>query len=451
MTEFPVRADTLITNARILTMDAEFTEFAEGALAITGGRITALGPVTDAARTQADEVVDAAGSLLLPGFVNTHCHAAMVLFRGLADDRPLDGFLKAVWAAEAAHVTPDTVRAGATLGLAEMALGGVTHVVDMYFHPDATIEAAGKVGVGLTSGPVFIGFDGIDHLPWPERLRFAEDFVARHRGTEGLELMLMPHSAYTLDAEKLREVAAMAGRLGLPVHIHAAEAPSEMRLVADQHGTTPARILDTCGILQPGTLLAHAVHLDDAEIALLAERGVTVAHCPLSNAKLASGMARLKALRAAGLTLSLGTDGASSGNDLDMFKTMRQTAYLAILATGEPDVLPARDIVAMATRGGAAAAGLGARKGVLAPGMDADLMLVDLAAPHLIPAYDPYSTLVYAAGREDVRDVFARGRRIVASRRLVAGISDEIAAVRAVAARIAENAVGKQAKYPIRQ
>ena len=162
-----------------------------------------------------------------------------------------------------------------------------------------------------------------------------------------------------------------------------------------------------------------------------------MAHCPLSNAKLGSGMARLKALQAGGVALSLGTDGASSGNDLDMFKTMRQAAYLAILGSGEPDVLPARDIVAMATRGGAAAAGLGARKGVLAPGMDADLMLVDLSAPHLIPAYDPYSTLVYAAGREDVRDVFARGRRIVADRRLAAEIAGEIAEVQAVAARIA--------------
>lgn len=437
MTGFPATADTLVTHARILTMDDGFTEIADGALAITGGRIAALGPASEAKGTRAVEVVDAKGGLVLPGFVNTHCHAAMVLFRGLADDRPLDGFLKTVWAAEAAHVTPGTVRAGATLGLAEMALGGVTHVVDMYFHPDATIAAARKVGIGLTSGPVFIGFDGIDHLPWPDRLGFADEFVARHRGADGVELMLMPHSAYTLDAGKLREVAAMSDRLGLPVHVHAAEAPSEMRLVADQHGTTPARILDTCGILKPGTLLAHAVHLDDDEIALLAARGVGVAHCPLSNAKLASGMARLKDLRAGGVTLSLGTDGASSGNDLDMFKTMRQAAYLAILGSGAPDVLPARDIVAMATRGGAAAAGLGARKGVLAPGMDADLMLIDLSAPHLIPAYDPYSTLVFAAGREDVREVFARGRRIVADGRLAAGIGDEIAEVRAIAARIA--------------
>ncbi len=445
MTDFPATADTLITNAHILTMDDGFTEIVDGALAITDGHIAALGPVAEAAGTVAAKVLDAKGGLLLPGFVNTHCHAAMVLFRGLADDRPLDGFLKTVWAAEAAHVTPDTVRAGATLGLAEMALGGVTHVVDMYFHPDATIEAAAKVGVGLTSGPVFIGFDGIDHLPWPERLRFAEDFVARHRGTAGVELMLMPHSAYTLDEGKLREVAAMSDRLGVPIHVHAAEAPSEMRLVAQQHGTTPVLILDRARILKPGTLLAHAVHLDDAEIALLAERGTAVAHCPLSNAKLASGTARLKDLRAKGVRLSLGTDGASSGNDLDMFKTMRQAAYLAILASGEPDVLPARDIVAMATRGGAAAAGLAGRKGVVAVGRDADLMIVDLSAPHIVPAYDPYSTLVYAAGREDVSDVFVGGRRIVATRRLVADIGNEIAEVRALAARIAPTGAAARA------
>ncbi|MDW4550780.1 amidohydrolase [Defluviimonas sp. D31] len=436
MTAFPKTADTLVTNARILTMDDGFTEFTPGALAVVDGKIAALGPMADAAGTQAAEVIDARGGLLLPGFVNSHCHAAMTLFRGIADDRPLDGFLKTVWAAEAAHVTPETVEAGATLGFAEMALGGVTHVVDMYFHPAATIRAAAKLGVGLTTGPVFIGFDGIDRLPWPDRLRFAEDLVAEYRGAEGVDLMLMPHSAYTLDAGKLREVRAMSDRLGVPVHIHAAEAPSEMRLVADQHGTTPVRALDAAGLIAPSLLIAHAVHLDDDEIALLAERGVAVSHCPLSNAKLASGTARLKALRAAGVTLSLGTDGASSGNDLDMWKAMRQAAFLQILATGEPEVLPAREIVAMATRGGAAAAGQAGRKGVLAPGTDADLMVIDTSRPHLVPLYDPYSALVYAAGRDDVVHVLARGRRIVSDHRLTAPIGDAIAKVREVAARI---------------
>ena len=311
---FPATCDRLVTNGQVLTMDGDFTAFPAGAVAITGTRIVAVGPMAEAAQVRAAEVVDARGGIVLPGFVNTHCHAAMVLFRGLADDRPLDAFLKTVWAAEAAHVTPETVRAGATVGLAEMALGGVTHVVDMYFHPDATVAAARDIGIGLTTGPVFIGFDGIDRLPWPDRLRFAEAFVARHRGTEGVELMLMPHSAYTLDAEKLAEVAKLSDRLGLALHIHAAEAPSEMALVAAQHGTTPVRALDRAGMIRPGTLLAHAVHLDDAEIALLAERGVAMAHCPLSNAKLASGTARMTALRRAGVATSLGTDGASSGN-----------------------------------------------------------------------------------------------------------------------------------------
>lgn len=437
MTAFPTRCDTLVTNGTILTMDARFTTFPQGAVAISGDRIAAVGPMADAAGVRAGEVVDAAGGIVLPGFVNTHCHAAMVLFRGLADDRPLDGFLNAVWAAEAAHVRPETVLAGATLGLAEMALGGITHVVDMYFHPDATIEAAIHVGIGLTTGPVFIGFDGIDHLPWPERLRFAEGFVERHRGRDGLELMLMPHSAYTLDAGKLAEVTALSDRLGVPIHIHAAEAPSEMALVRAAHGTTPVRALDRAGMIREGTLLAHAVHLDDAEVELLASRGVAVSHCPLSNAKLASGTARLRDLRGAGAVTSLGTDGASSGNDLDMFHTMRLAAQMAILATEAPDVLPAREIVAMATRYAARAVGLQHRKGVLAPGHDADVTVVGLEKPHLIPAYDPYSTLVYAAGRADVTEVLAGGRRIVRQGRLTADISGAIGGVRRVAASIA--------------
>lgn len=436
MIAFPDRCEMLVTNGHVLTMDEDFTAFPEGAVAISGGRIAAVGRMAEAAGVRAGTVIDARGGIILPGFVNTHCHAAMVLFRGLADDRPLDGFLKAVWAAEAAHVTPETVRAGATLGLAEMALGGVTHVVDMYFHPDATVEAARDIGIGLTAGPVFIGFDGIDHLPWAERLRFAEDFLARHRATAGLELMLMPHSAYTLDAGQLAEVTALSERFEVPVHIHAAEAPSEMALVAARQGTTPVRALDRAGMIRPGTLLAHAVHLDEAEIALLADRGVAIAHCPLSNAKLASGTARLRDLRSAGAVTSLGTDGAASGNDLDMFRTMRLAAQMAILASGAPDVLPARDIVAMATQEGARAAGLGARKGRLVPGMDADLIVVDLSAPHLIPSYDPYSTLVYAAGRSDVAHVVARGRTIVADGRIVADVAGAIATVRAVASRI---------------
>lgn len=436
MTAFPDRCDMLVTNGHVLTMDEDFTVVPEGAVAISDGRIAAVGRMAQAARARAGTIIDAKGGIVLPGFVNTHCHAAMVLFRGLADDRPLDGFLKTVWAAEAAHVAPETVRAGAVLGLAEMALGGVTHVVDMYFHPDATVDAARHIGIGLTAGPVFIGFDGIDHLPWPERLRFAEDFVARHCGTGGLEVMLMPHSAYTLDARQLAEVTALSERLGVPVHIHAAEAPSEMALVAARHGTTPVRALDRAGMIRPGTLLAHAVHLDDAEIALMAERGVAMAHCPLSNAKLASGTARLRDLRTAGVMTSLGTDGAASGNDLDMFRTMRLAAQMAILASGAPEILPARDVVAMATREGARAAGLGDRKGRLVPGMDADLIVVDLSAPHLIPSYDPFSTLVYAAGRSDVAHVIARGRTIVADGRIVADLADAVATVRAVASRI---------------
>lgn len=436
MNSFPAQADLLVVNAWLLTLDDSFTAFSDGAIAICDGRIAAVGPREAAAHTQATRIIDAEGGLLLPGLINAHCHVAMTMFRGLADDVPLDGFLQSVWAAEAAHASPGNVRAAAVLGMAEMVLGGVTHVVDMYWHPAATIEAARKIGLGLSSGPVFIGFDGLDQLPWARRLAWAESFIESQRGQEGVELMLMPHSVYTLNAEQLRDVAALAQRHGLRINTHAAEAPTEMQQVQQAYGLTPVQVLQREGLLAGGALLAHAVHLTDEDIAALASSVSAVTHCPASNAKLGSGIARLGALRQAGVTVSLGTDGPASANDLDMWKAMRQAAYLQFVSTGQCDVLPARDIVAMATRGGAAATGLSQRKGVLAPGMDADFIVVGTQRPHMVPLHDPYSALVYSAGREDVEHVFVRGRQLVHGGRLTVPIADEIRQVRDVARQI---------------
>lgn len=404
--------DTLITNGHVLTMDTGFTAYQNGAVAITDGRIAAVGNLQDHSATQ---VIDAQGGLIIPGLINTHCHAAMTLFRGLADDRPLDAFLQTVWAAEARHITPATVEIGATLGAAEMALGGVTHFVDMYWYWVQTITAAKAVGIGVTAGPVFIAFDGIDGQPWDTRIANAEAAVAAHADAH---LMLMPHSCYTMDAAKLRDVATMADKHGLPIHIHAAEAPSEMAQVQEIYGTRPVAVMRDTGILDHPTLIAHAVHLDDPEIAALSTANASVAHNPLSNAKLASGTMRLRDLHRAGVPLGLGTDGPSSSNDLDMWQAMRQASFMNIAATGEADSLPAREIFAMATRDGAAAIGLGDRKGTIEVGKDADLAVIDMSGLHMIPSYDPYSSLVYTAGRADVAHVFAQGRHVVADKRL---------------------------------
>lgn len=420
--------DLVVTNGHVLTMDAGFTAFPDGAVAVSGGRIAAVGNAIDIG--PAERSVDAKGGLITPGLINTHCHAAMTLFRGLADDRPLDAFLQKVWAAEGQFINADSARVGATLGAAEMALGGITHFVDMYWHFESTIAAAEEIGVGLTTGPVFIAFDGIDHQAWDKRVIAAEDAIGRLRNQT--HLMLMPHSCYTMDAAKLRHVAELAATCNLPIHIHAAEAPSEMAQVDKIYGKRPIAVMQETGLLDHPTLIAHAVHLDDAEIAALAQAKATIAHCPLSNAKLASGTARLRDLDAAGTTVSFGTDGPSSGNDLDMWQTMRHASFMNINHTGHADSLPARAIFAMATRGGAAAIGLDAQKGSLEVGKDADLVVVDMSGLHMIPSYDPYSSLVYAAGRSDVAHVIAKGRHVVADKRLTTDISATLKDVQAI-------------------
>ena len=423
--------DILITNGTVVTMDDDFTVYENGGVGMTGSRISGVGDLSEDAATQ---VIDARGGLIIPGLINTHCHAAMTLFRGLADDRPLDAFLQTVWAAEAAHITPDTARVGAALGAAEMALGGITHFVDMYWYWESTLAAADDIGIGVTAGPVFIAFDGIDGQPWDARVAATADAIARHPDRH---LMLMPHSCYTMDTGKLRTVADLAAEYGLPIHIHAAEAPSEMAQVQQIYGKRPIAVMQETGILDHPTLIAHAVHLDDAEIAALAGSNARVAHNPLSNAKLASGTMRLAEMQGAGIPIGIGTDGAASSNDLDLWQAMRQASFANIARTGQADSLPARAIFAMATRGGATCLGLDALKGSLAVGKDADVVVIDTAAPHLTPSYDPYGTLVYAAGRSDVAEVFAMGRQVVADKRLITDISDTISAARTIARRIA--------------
>ncbi len=423
--------DTLITNGHVLTMDAGFRDHPNGGVAIKDGKISAVGDVSGQAAAQ---IIDAKGGLIIPGLINTHCHAAMTLFRGLADDRPLDQFLQTVWAAEGAHITPDTVHIGATLGAAEMALGGVTHFVDMYWHFESTIAAAADIGIGLTTGPVFIAFDGLDGQAWDQRIANAHRAIAANRDTH---MMLMPHSCYTMDAAKLRAVAELAAEAAMAIHIHAAEAPSEMAQVQETYGKRPVAVMEEAGLLNHPILIAHAVHLDDAEIATLAGCDARIAHNPLSNAKLASGMMRTRDLVQAQIPVGLGTDGPSSGNDLDMWQAMREASFMNSLATGQADSLGARDIFAMATRGGAAAIGLLARKGSLEVGKDADVAVVDMSGLHMIPSYDPYSSLVYTAGRSDVAQVFARGVQVVADKHLTVDISDTIAEVHRLKGQIA--------------
>lgn len=428
--------DIVITNAHILTMDDAFTEIENGFLGISDGKITAISKMDESSAVDAKQTIDASNHLVIPGLINTHCHAAMTMFRGLADDRPLDAFLQTVWAAEGVHATPTNIEAAATLGVVEMALCGVTHFVDMYWHPQATAKAARSVGLGLTSGPVFVSMDGVDKTPWKKRIEQAEQEVEQLLSL-GAHVMAMPHSCYTMDYGNLEEVAHLAIDLSIGIHIHASEAPSEMAMVNDAYGLTPIEVLKDSGVLSVPTLIAHGVHLTDEEIHLLTIANASIAHCPLSNAKLASGTADIAKLMQHNVSVSLGTDGPSSSNDLDLWQAMRHASFMSANHTGNPEGLPARDVLAMATREGAKAIGQGVTKGTLEVGKDADVVLVDLQAPHLVPMYNPYSTLIYSAGRSDVSHVIAKGQVIVEDRAPRFDVSVAIKAVEGIANAIA--------------
>lgn len=409
------RVGTLVTGGHVLTMDADFTEYPDGAVAIADGKIIECGEACDlAARYLADETVDADGGIIMPGLVNGHCHAAMTLFRGYAENVTLDTFLEKLFAAEDSYVSPETVSIGASVACAEMALGGITSFVDMYWYPDETVRAAQALSMSIVAGPVFVAFPGFDDLSqWPMRTAFNEDFSKRYRETQGVFPSLAPHACYTLDEEKLTQLATIAEAQDLPVQIHASEASSEMDQVREMYDATPIEVLHRTGLLHQNCQLAHAVHLSDSDIALIAAAGASVIHNPQSNAKLASGIARICDLLEAGVPVGLGTDGPSSGNDLDMWKAMRLAANLQSVSRGVPGALSDRDTVALATRLGAQAAGMGDHTGSLEAGKNADVIVVSTKGLHMRPVFNPYAALVYSAGREDVAHVFASGKNIV--------------------------------------
>lgn len=414
--------EVLITNGHVLTMDGEFKEIPEGAVSIHEGKIVRVGTAEAADYSVHPEyTIDAKGGLIIPGFINGHCHSAMTLFRGLADDLLLDDFLKTVWEAEYKHVHHHSVLAGAFLGCAEMAKGGITTFADMYWHPKATVEAANMVGLNVIGGPVFVGFKGADKIEdWDQKIKDARDFVEEFRAHEGVHISLAPHSCYTLDKSQLQQIAALAAEFDVPIQIHASEAPSEMKTVRENFDATPIEVLKETGILDGPCFIAHGVHLNSDDRELLKNANAGVVHCPLSNAKTAAGIAPIVELLKEGVSVGLGTDGPSTGNDLDIFKAMRHCAMMQILKHSDPTVMAAREVVKMATSGGAKAVGLGDITGTLERGMQADVVVISADSYHMTSYRDPYSALVYSAGREDVSHVFSRGHHIVNEGRLMA-------------------------------
>ena len=386
------------------------------------GEILAVGDVPEG-----DDTLDAEESLVMPGLVNAHTHAAMTLLRGYADDKELDAWLREdIWPVEAAFTAED-VRAGTDLALLEMIESGTTAFADMYFHEGEVAEAVAEAGLRarVGHGAVTVGKDEADAREDLETsLEVARELDGAADGR--VKTAVMPHSLTTVGEEYLREYAAEAREDGLALHYHANETRDEVEPIVEERGQRPleyARDLDMTG---EADFVAHGVHLDETEIDLLAETGTGVVHCPASNMKLASGMAPVQRLLDAGVAVGLGTDGAASNNDLDVFDEMRDAAMVGKLAEGDASAVPAESVVRMATEGSAGV--LGFDGGRIEAGANADLAVVDLSAPHLTPHHDLVSHLVYAARGSDVRHTICDGKVLMEDREVLTLDADAVCA-----------------------
>ena len=422
-------ADLLIRAAHVVPV-APRGVLEDHAVAVKDGRIVAMLPASDAAaRFDAREVVDLERHVLIPGFVNVHCHAAMSLMRGLADDMPLMTWLREhIWPAESRHVSDEFVHDGSLLAMAEMLRAGVTCVNDMYFFPEATARAALKAGMRASLGVIALEFPSVYATDAGSYLTKGLATRDQYRGEPLLSFTLAPHAPYTVGDDTLRRVAVLAEEIDAPIHMHVHETAHEVAEGTAQHGARPLSRMASLGLVGPRLIAVHAVHLDDRELDLMAREGVSVAHCPSSNLKLASGIARVADMRRRGIRVAVGTDGAASNNRLDVMTEMRTAALLAKGASGEADVVPAAEALEMATLEGARAIGLEAHVGSIEAGKWADLVAVELATPETQPCYDPLSHLVYAAGREHVSHVWVAGEARVTDRVLHALDADDVVA-----------------------
>ncbi len=428
---------TTITNATVVTVDPG-DRVIHGELRIEHGVITAITPTASRDDPNAGDIagagltIDAGGAIVMPGLINAHAHLAMSLLRGVADGVDLQGFLDIVLPIEAALLDSDFVSVGTMLAAAECLRSGITSALDMYFFPEAALEASETLGLRLHAGPVFVQFPGADARPWPERMRWAHDWFLRPPHSLGSTRWAQPHSTYLVTESQLRELAALVDDTGVRVHVHAAETRAEVRHVAELFdGRTPVQVLADVGLLHSRTVLAHAVHLTDADISLIAEAGAHVSHNPASNAKLASGLCRVRHLLDAGVNVALGTDGAASANDIDLWNAIRLAGLLPGVAHDNSTSISARELIRMATINGARALGVDAQLGSLEVGKRADIVMLDTQSPFSMPSFDPLATLAYATTRAEVHTVLVGGSPVVSAGRVIrqpAGLGSQVVA-----------------------
>jgi 5-methylthioadenosine/S-adenosylhomocysteine deaminase len=421
-----IDADLLLTNANIITMDEDFSQYTDGAIAVLGDSIVAVGSAADLAdRVEASETIDLGGRTVIPGLVNGHTHIPMTLLRGLEDDSRLDVWLLGyMMPVEREFVSPDFVRLGAALACAEMIRSGITTFNDMYYFEDTVAEVTAEAGLRGVCGQTILKFPAPDAETWDDSLEAARAFIRKWVGHPLIVPAVAPHAPYTCTADILQNCASLAREFDVPLHIHLSETEQEVADWREQYDMPVIPWVKKQGVLETKVIAAHCVHIDSGEIHTLEHSHAGVAHNPSSNLKLASGFAPVTEMLEAGLQVAIGTDGPSSNNDLDMFEEVRLASFVAKGYTGDPTAVPARQAFEMATRMGARALHLGDITGSLEPGKRADLVIIDLETLHNWPHFERdadavYAQLVYAAKSTDVRDVMVNGRWLMRDRVLL--------------------------------
>ena len=423
------KTDLIITGGTVVTMDAARTIYEDGAVVVRGDAIVAVGPRTALeAKYAAAQTIDAKGALILPGFINGHTHVPMTLFRGLHDDVTLNEWLyKYIFPAEAKNVNQEFVRWGTRLAAAEQIRSGVTTFADMYYFEDAVAEETKAAGMRGVLGETFIDFPAPDNKSEAEMLAYTARFLKKWQGDALIHAAVAPHSIYTCSQKTLQDSAALARQYHAPILIHTAEMKKEWDDSEKQNGMSPVQYLDKIGVLGPDVVSAHCIFVDEADRKTLAQRQVGCVHNPSSNMMIASGVAPVAELRAAGVAVGLGTDGpAGSNNDLDLMEEMDLAAKLAKITRMDPLALNAKAVVEMATVEGARALHMDKDIGSLEAGKKADLILISLNEPNAVPMYNVYAQLVYALKACDVQTVVIGGRVVMHDRKLLTVNEEEV-------------------------
>jgi len=416
------QVDLIISGGTVVTMDGKRSIDPDASVAVAGDSIVAVGPRQEVeAKYTAAQTINAAGKLVLPGFINGHTHVPMTLFRGLHDDVTLDDWLrKYIFPAEAKNVNEQFVRWGTRLAAAEQIRSGITTFADMYFFENVVAEETKTAGMRGVVGETFLDFPAPDNKTEAAMLSYSEDFLRKWQADPLIHAAVAPHSIYTCSKKTLQDAAALARKYHAPILIHVAEMKKELDDSIKQNGMSPVAYLDSIGVLGPDIVAAHCIYVDEADRKILAQRGAGCVHNPSSNMMLASGVAPVPEMRAAGIALGLGTDGpAGSNNDLDLMEEMDLAAKLAKITKMDPRALNAKAVVEMATIDGARALHMEKEIGSLEPGKKADLVLITLDEPNAVPMYDVYAQLAYSLKASDVETVVIGGRVVMRDHKLL--------------------------------